>query len=244
MAISLNNLIPLRSDTFFGEIHTSLVDMTYHRLFNLAYKSRLYVRFEKLTKEIDFKQMEERLLKLKNEIPERLTIYDIEMYKMEIFSITFGFLEEERVKKLVRDITEHASVEDLIDINVERWSVLKNRIGLLTDEATKFLLDGEYTEEQAYHLITYIQGLTIMNNIINRYEEILLRRSDDFSKDLDVIVRFLLLSLITAKYIDGETQPEEYIYNMEYVSEIFVRDEEDAGANKDAGYLISLLAER
>ena len=232
MMYVLKELIPVRADTFFGNIHTTLVDMTYHKLSKLAYRSRFNKRYMQLTKNINFEEIQKRLLSLKKEIPARLTFYDVDMYFTEIFSITFGSIEEdEGVKKIIEEITKHAKLEDIVDINIKKWDVLKSRLDAFTYEATKLLLEGDYTMDQAYKIITYIQGLTILNKIIDKYERILLKKkwnqTNDFSESLEFIVKFLLLSLITAKYIDGDIGPEDYMYDMEYISEIFVKESEE-----------------
>ena len=245
MYVSLKELLPVRADTFFGSIHTTLVDMTYHKLSKMAYKSRLNKRYLQITKNIKFEEIQKRLLSLKKEIPARVTLYDVDLYFTEIFSITFGYIEDDdRIKKVIEDITIHASMEDIVDLNIKKWNVLKNRLDTFAYEATKLLLEGNYTETQAYQIITYIQGLTILNKIIDKYERVLLKKKwtqgDDFSEALKLVVKFLLLSLVTAKYIDGDITPEDYMYDMEYISEIFVRDDEESNQITDIESLITL----
>ena len=245
MYVSLRELIPMRSDIFFGSIHTTLVDMTYHKLSKLAYKARLNKKYVEITKAINFEEIQKRLLSLKNEIPTRISVYDADIYFNEIFSITFGSIEEdERVKKIINEITKHASMKDIADLNIRKWEVLKNRLNTFAYESIKLLLEGNYEETQAYQIITYIQGLIILNKIIDKYEGVLLKKKwtqpDDFSEALKLVVKFLVLSLITAKYIDGEISPEDYMYDMEYISEIFVKEEEETDQIEDIEPLMAL----
>ena len=245
MYVSVKELIPVRSDTFFGNIHTTLVDMTYHKLSKLASKVHLYRKYVQITKTMDFGEMQQKLLNLKKEIPPRISMYDADIYITEIFSITFGTIDEdERVKNTVEEITKHANIDDLTDLNIKKWEIVKKRLDTFISEATNFLLEGDYTEQQAYYIITYIQGLTILNKIVDKCQHTLLKKKwrqySDFSEALKLSVKFLFLSLITAKYIDGEINPEDYMYDMEYISEIFVKEEEESNQIEDISSLIAL----
>ena len=248
IAVKVKELIPVRPDTFFGSIHTTLVDMTYHKLSKLAHKARLQRRFVTLTKTIDFENMQMNLLKLKNEFPKRMTMYDLDIYSTEIFSITFGNIGyNESAKKIIEEITEHASTEDLIELNIKKWDLVRERLNTFIYESTKLLLEEDYTKEQAYHIVTYLQGLIILKKIVHKYESILLKKkwkqSSDFSEALELIAKFLFLSLITAKYIDGGLSPKEYMYNMEYISEIFVMEKEESSESEDIESLMILKVE-
>lgn len=232
MNIAVSSMVPVRSDTFFGSVHTSLVDMTYHKLSQMAYRRHLKTKFEKLTKNIDFREIERRLLQLKNELPDRISAYHLDIYANEILLITFGTIEQdENIKKIMEEITTNASTEEIMELTLNKWDTVEMRIKTYINEAIKTLLEGEHTEQEAYYLITYIQGLAIMDKITSRIKRVLLKKRlnsyRDFSDALEMISRFLLLSLITARYIDGELKPEDYIYSMEYVSEVFVGEPGD-----------------
>ena len=243
MNISLSKLVPVRSDTFFGSMHTILVDMTYHKLSHMAYRRHLKNIFDKLTKDLNFREIEEKLLKLKNEIPPKVSMYETIIYASEILSLTFGIIEnDERAKRLIEDITIHASKEDLMDLNIKKWDLVKNRLESYVSEAIKLLLEENYNETQAYYIITYIQGLMILIRIIDKYKRLLLKKRWDQYKDIsdamDLIAKFLLLSLLTAKYIDGDLTPENYMYSMEYVSEVFVKEEDSENESRNIESLV------
>ena len=226
----ISGVFPTLPVNFYTNIFESLVYRPYAKLHDFARKLKLEHMFNALTKNLNLSDMQERIYKLSKEIPERISIYEINLYTDEIWAIILGE-NEEKLRKFVENISSRVSEKELLSFNISKWNIVKTRIDNYSEEAIKTLLEEELDYDERFKIITYIQGLGILGIVVDNFIKKALKKSD-VMEGWKLGSQIILLSLITSKYLRGDLNPEDYLFDMEYAGEIFTEEHEEYPAKE------------
>ncbi len=223
--INMDGVFPTQPKNFYSSIFEPIVYKAYLKLSHFARKARVEYKFTILTRDLRLDEMEEEIYNLSKELPSRISMYDISIYTNEIWSIIYGKIEN-KLKKVMDEIYSGISQNELISYTTSKWTTLKERIDTHIHEAVKTLIEEDLDEEERYRLIVYIQGLTILKNVVENFLKKAIKEMD-IIKGWTLGSQIILLSLYTTKYLSGTITPEDYLFSMEYAGEIFIKENEE-----------------
>ena len=226
----ISSVFPTLPGTFYNNIFESLVYRPYAKLHDLARKLKLEHMFNSFTKNLNLSDIQKRIYELSNEMPERISIYEINLYTDEIWAIILGD-NEEKLKNFVENMSSRVSEKELLSFNISKWNIVKTRLNNYSEEAIRTLLEEDLEYDERFKIITYIQGLGILGIVVDNFIKKALKKSD-VMEGWKLGSQIILLSLITSKYLRGDLDPEDYLFDMEYAGEIFTEEQKGYPSTK------------
>lgn len=217
---SIRDILLIDPSALFSNFFVTLIGGTYHKISEFARRAQMKRKFDRLSKSIDIEKLKESVYSIRDELPSRLTMYDMEVYSTEIWELIFEKYEN-KMKKVLEEVMEHTSREELEKMNITLANILKQRVDRNIEEAIEFLLREDMPEENRFYVITYIQGMTMMSKLIETYITSV-NTKKDLGYLMDMYSKIILMALVITKYIDGKISPEDYLYNIEFLGAQFM----------------------